>query len=341
MVGTVDHSFPGSYVLYLGEVLKRWRVPLDELMAGTGVRPDALADPKVRLSVAQIITVLERARTLSGEPALGYLFGRALPVSAHGCLGMVAQSASTMREAIELAIQFWPIVTSTLSLRFRIVGAEASILVEEHADFGSARDIVLLSLLTAISQVGNSMAGIELRHTGYADVAMTAPAYASRPPIAGSQVRFDQPVTRLVFDASRLMVPYTLCDPVALRFATEECARTLDTLDGTPRTVLRVRGLLNRARSQVPSVAEVAATLGTSARTLKRQLAGEGTSFSTLVEEELRERAFLLLRSNSLSTKDVAASLGYSNVSNFTRAFVRWTGRTPTEQRHAGAAERR
>jgi AraC-like DNA-binding protein len=330
-----EYTFPSAYILYLGEAVKRWHVTVPDLLEGTGLAAQDLDDPKLRVSLPQFVAVLERARKLSGEPAIGYHFGYALQVSAHGSLGTCVRSAPNVREAIELAIQFWPLVTNAQSLRLRVENGEASIIVEEHADFGSARDIVLLSLLVALSRVGNGITGTDMRHTGYADIALPPPEYASRPPILGSRVRFGQPVSRLVFTTSCLTASPMAGDPIALRFASEECARTMDTLDGTRRTSARVQALLGRGRGGVPSVSEVAAALGTSPRTLKRQLAGEGTSFSTLVETELRERALLLLRSNSLSTKDVAATLGYSNVSNFTRAFVRWTGKTPTEQRLA------
>ena len=47
-----------------------------------------------------------------------------------------------------------PIVTTALGLRLRIEGREASLVVEEHGDFGSARDIVLLSVLIGIWRAG-------------------------------------------------------------------------------------------------------------------------------------------------------------------------------------------
>jgi AraC-like DNA-binding protein len=75
-----------------------------------------------------------------------------------------------------------------------------------------------------------------------------------------------------------------------------------------------------------------------SARTLKRQLAAHGVSFSTLRDNELRDRAMLLLRSPDLSLAEIAVRLGYSNVTNFERAFHRWTARTPAECRRANRA---
>jgi AraC-like DNA-binding protein len=45
----------------------------------------------------------------------------------------------------------------------------------------------------------------------------------------------------------------------------------------------------------------------------------------TLALEQARE----LLRQHTLSVEQVAERLGYSDVSNFGRAFRRWTGLTP------------
>jgi AraC-like DNA-binding protein len=329
------HTFPSFLALYLVELVKRWGVTAEDLLEGTRVEPGGLVDPRARASTDEVVQLLERARALTGEPALGFHFGTQLRVSALGNLGMAILSASTIREAIDLGIEFMPIVTTAFGLRLRVEGREASIVVEENADFGTARDILLLAILTAVWRIGTKMTGRCM--TGFADLALPEPAYFARLGRIGGHIRFNQPVTRLVFDASYLALPYKMHDPIALQFARQECAETLDSLEGTHPTVARVRGLLNAKRGALPSVVQVAAVLHMSPRTLKRLLAGEGTSFSLLVQEERRERAMLLLRSRSLSIKDIARSVGYSNVMNFTRAFHRWTGKTPGEHRQSYA----
>jgi AraC-like DNA-binding protein len=327
------HSFPGSLGLYLVELAKRWSVTAKDLLQGSEVQPEALSDLRSRISCRQAVELLERARVLTGEPALGIHLGTQLRVSALGSLGMAVLSASSIREAIELAIEFMPIVSTALGLRLRVEGREASVVIEEHADFGSARDIVLLAVLTSIWRIGNRMTGVSM--SGYVDLAMDAPEYFRGLGQIGAHIRFNQPVTRLVFDASYLALPYKMHDPIALQFARQECAETLDSLEGAQRTVARVRALLNAKRGHLPSVVQAAAMLHLSPRTLKRLLASEGTSFTLLIQEERRERSMLLLRSRTLSIKDVARSVGYSNVMNFTRAFHRWTGTTPGEHRQS------
>ena len=329
------HTFPGSFGLYLGEVVKRWDVSIKDLLAGSNIEPEDLADPRSRFSTAQVTWVLERARQLTGEPALGFHLGTQLRVSALGHLGTAVLSASTVREAVDLTVEYLPLVTTSLGLRLRVEGREASIVIEEHADFGSARDIVLLTMLTSLWRIATRMSGQCM--TGYVDIALPEPPYFAQLGRIGGHIRFNQPVTRLVFDAALLTVPYRMHDPVALQFARQACADALDALEGTQRTAARVRALLNTKRASLPSVIQVATALHMSPRTLKRVLAGEGTSFSLLVQDERRERAMLLLRSRSLSIKDVARSVGYSNVMNFRRAFHRWTGQTPGEHRQAFA----
>ena len=70
-----------------------------------------------------------------------------------------------------------------------------------------------------------------------------------------------------------------------------------------------------------------------SPRTLKRRLAEQGTTYSEIIDDARRQRALLLLGDRRLTLDAIAAQLGYSDTANFTRAFKRWTGKTPGEAR--------
>ena len=334
-----EHSLPAAHALYVVELVKRWNIASEVLLADSGLTEDDLRDPRRRLEMPVVVQMLERARALTGEAALGLYLGLQMHVSAYGYLGFAALSAPTMRDALELAARFVPIVTTGLGLRLRIEGREASLLVEEHADFGSARDIVLLAFLVGLWRTGETMTGREL--AGYIDLAVPRIGTAERPAQLGPRVRCRQPATRLLFEASMLNLPYRLADPVALQLAREKCERILGSLGLDGRVAARVSALFSNGKGGVHSLERVAAALHVSPRTLKRQLAAEGVSFSMLVERERRERAMILLGSAQLSIKEVAERLGYSNVANFTRAFHRWTGTTPGEHRSTGGAAAR
>jgi AraC-like DNA-binding protein len=70
-----------------------------------------------------------------------------------------------------------------------------------------------------------------------------------------------------------------------------------------------------------------------STRTLQRRLQEEGSGFVEILNETRRELALQYIQDDSLPLKEVSYLLGYSDVSNFSRAFKRWTGKAPSGAR--------
>jgi AraC-like DNA-binding protein len=78
---------------------------------------------------------------------------------------------------------------------------------------------------------------------------------------------------------------------------------------------------------------DVARRLGISQRTLARRLNAEGQSFSTLQDRLKLDLAKRYLADEELSISHIAWLLGYQEASAFSKAFKRWTGKTPREER--------
>ncbi|MDR3422269.1 MAG: helix-turn-helix transcriptional regulator [Xanthobacteraceae bacterium] len=80
-------------------------------------------------------------------------------------------------------------------------------------------------------------------------------------------------------------------------------------------------------------VSKIASLLGVSQRTFARRLLSEGLTFSNVLENLRSELAERYLSEEGLSISQIAWLLGYQEVSTFTHAFRRWTGKTPREAR--------
>ncbi len=76
----------------------------------------------------------------------------------------------------------------------------------------------------------------------------------------------------------------------------------------------------------------VAAKLGTSARKLQYELKTLNHSYKSLHEEVRRELALIYLEKQGLSISETCFRLGFKDTSNFTRAFRRWYGQSPTKR---------
>jgi AraC-like DNA-binding protein len=204
------------------------------------------------------------------------------------------------------------------------------------ADMGAARDVALMSLVVGLKQIAKALTGRDLR--GTADISMPEPPYFKRFTHLVPKVRWDQPVTQLVFDSALLDLPLVVPDRVALLLAREQCEKELRALGFDGALVERARRLLPKPDG-FRSLAELAEALRTSPRTLERRLAARGFNYSKLLDQERCEKALLLLRSPEITIEEITERLGYSTVPNFVRAFRRWTGKTPAAYRRGKKAE--
>ena len=82
----------------------------------------------------------------------------------------------------------------------------------------------------------------------------------------------------------------------------------------------------------------IAQALGMSERTLERRLAQEGTSFMEILQQLKSEMAVRYIEDPGVPISRVAWLLGFEEVSSFSHAFKRWTGKSPRQMRNADAA---
>jgi len=76
-------------------------------------------------------------------------------------------------------------------------------------------------------------------------------------------------------------------------------------------------------------VGPVAKALGCSRQTLYRRLKAEGLTFALVLDGLRHREALKLVRDTSLPVKEIAWRLGFSDPAAFSRAFKRWTGKSP------------
>lgn len=120
------------------------------------------------------------------------------------------------------------------------------------------------------------------------------------------------------------------------------CERLLDSLPHETALARSVCDACLGSRGIFPSARDMAARLGLSLRTLHRRLTEEGQHYQGIVDEVRSALAIELLRNTTLSVEEVASRVGFTDRSNFRKAFRRWTGQSPARfrapQGHARAA---
>ena len=148
---------------------------------------------------------------------------------------------------------------------------------------------------------------------------------------------FDAPVqlcsrhTAIHFSRDDLEAPLPGSIPEVAKATDRISEQYIETLD-TSKAATKVRQLLiDFLPSGDAHQGRIARALHCSASTLQRQLQSEGSSYRAILEDTRRSLAKEYLRDGKNSHAQIAYLLGFSDQSNFSRAFKRWTGVAPRE----------
>ena len=338
-------TIPIRYAALVLQAVDAHGVSADRLLAAAALPPDIVADVNGRISVIHMAGLIEAAIELTGQPGIGYEIGLSSSVTSHGIMGFGMMTSSSVREAIELGIEFLQLRVPVLSAHLQVDGDVAAVSVVETVPLGDLRQVLFDTFLVKLARIGSTLTDHWLALDDV-ELWFDYPEPDYYPPLERRlpHMCFDMGSNEVRFDASVLDRRPEMADPVNARLIEEQCRRELEALGLTGDVVGQVRSALGTADDRYPTLGEVAALLHTSSRTLKRRLHEHGTSYHELLGAARRADAIRLLTSTTLPVEQIAHRLGYADSGSFRRAFHSWTGTSPSrcrqEHRSAGAGPR-
>lgn len=189
---------------------------------------------------------------------------------------------------------------------------------------------VLLGIWRSLSHTQLRPARLELR-----DIAepRDAAVKARIRDFFGCPVIFNSSRCRISLPLALATAPLPTGNASLVAEADQVIQRYLDELDQQHVLHEIVHKVINKLSSGHFDRVSVARELGISASTLQRRLAAEGVSFTQLLNDTRRNLAGVYVRESQRPIKDIAYSLGFADLSNFTRAFRGWFGMTPRDFR--------
>lgn len=314
------------------EVLHDLGVDPAEVLASAGVDPSLFEDSENLIGFATMGRLFRLCVARTGCQHFGLLLTREAALSSLGLVGFLAQHAPTvgaaLRDLVEHlrlhdrgAVPILSVQGDVASLAYVIYqpGVEAA---EQICDGAMA---VGFNIMRGLRGPGWRPSEVHLSHRRPSDPGPFLRFFQA-------PVRFDADQSALVFPASDLERPRPAADPALYRLLQQQVE--LIERQSRDEFVSHVRELLQaRLADGKDSLQGVAALLSMHRRTLNRRLEACGTSFRILRQQARFDRAQWLLENTDLPLSQVAAILGYSDVSAFTRAFRRWSGTTPGQWR--------
>jgi AraC-like DNA-binding protein len=145
--------------------------------------------------------------------------------------------------------------------------------------------------------------------------------------------RFGQQHNELVFARSALDLPVRGAEPGLAEILGSYSAQLAAQAPALDALLQRVRSTLVRELNiGAPALAHLARKLGSSERTLRRQLQARGTHYKQLLDEVRHDLACRQLTLGA-PLSEIAQQLGFHGSRALHKAFIRWTGLTPSQYR--------
>lgn len=326
----------GSYTLLLGRALEARGISSDEVFSRAGVEPSSWHDPLQRVPVAVVRRIYEIVFELTGDPCFGLEVSKHFRLPMLHALGHSLLASRSLREFCTRLSRSLRLVSQGAQMKLVEADDAARLLVSDIAAVvpAESEDVICGFLVRTMKELTDGRfqpSRVELRRSQPAGGEKRHEAFY------GCPVAFDRRDVSIIFDTALLDVPLAL--------GNEELAQLNDRVVQTYLARFDRADFENRVRSLViealPSgrvtKTAVARRLGVSARTLQARLGERGTSFAELVNTTRRTLACGYLDDPSTSIGEVAYLVGFSDTSNFTRAFRRWTGVSPSSHRARSA----
>jgi AraC-like DNA-binding protein len=331
------------------QFVAREGLPLDvlALMSEFGIDPAYIARPDVYVPLNPVSHLLERAAVLSGRPCFGLEYASHYPIGASGSLGYLLTHAPSMQDALENLVRY--IHAFTHPMHIALEEAEGGVSYIEWMfpmEFTAAMPQYVSFALGAVIERLRHVVGAGWVPLRVDLIHRELPCRELYTTIFGPRVRFDAAHNRMWIDQTSLAARHHGPDERLYRTArlagdSELTKLKVERPDQPPDIKSRLRGHLDKIMTDGPhDLDSAAAALSLDARKLQYMLEQAGTSFSEELSETRRLRAVHLLTATDQSMSEIAAALGFAEMSSFTRVSRElWFGMAPSKYRQRVRAD--
>ncbi len=323
-----------AYAFAIASALQQRGIDPAPVFKKCGIAPPTTTDPMLRLSNREVSCLFRESVIASDDPTFGLSVGETMHPGNLHAIGYALMSSTTLRDFAQRLCNY-----------YRIVSQSANFHIEETPEAFLLATVVTGEDICWETQDAFSALMVRFVRFIYRPDFKPIRIELMRPHPGGHlQNYIDYFQCDLSFNSPKIVMaiaPDIVDTP--LPGASKELAQLHDNTTMQYLKRLERQDIINRVRTiiveELASGAitkqQVADKLCMSPRSLQMKLASKNQSFQEILDSTRQSLALGYMEQSALSITEAAYLLGFSDVSNFTRAFKRWTGKSPREFRHS------
>jgi AraC-like DNA-binding protein len=311
-------------------------VSAGDLAAASGIGPAALADQDARLPLERYVALMRAGKALSGDPALALHYGGSVDMAEFSVVGLLFQACESIAESLAQINRYGKLIVEVEldgGERFEFLRRSGQLwLVDRRrdpVDFPEMTEATFARFISMTRPFSPTPVVLEVH------VTHPAPEHSAEyERVLGAPTRFGRDWNAMRLDEAALTRRIQVQPRYAFGILSEHADRLLAKLQAAETVRGRVQSLLMPAlHTGETSIETVAQEMGVSRQTLYRRLKAEGVTFEQVLDDLRHQLALHYLQGEKVSVHETAYLVGFSDPAAFSRAFKRWTGRSPADLR--------
>lgn len=288
------------------------------------------------ISLHQELKFYDRLTTFFPDPFLALTLSPIYPAQIYGAMGYAMMSVKDLREFFDFVHEFSSLTLTLLNVLVIKEQDTATLILsldninisKKLRDFFSDRDTAsAFNVLSTILGDPRPARKITLVHDGHGHRERYFDFF-------GCDIVFNAPSNNIILQHNILDRPAPYRDSRAFGVCVEECRKQLALIENQDDIVGQVYQYILQLPGYLHHIDTIASRLNMTERTLRRRLNEKNTTYQALQQSARFEMAKDYLLNTQLRLSEVAELAGYSEPTNFTRAFKQWTdGISPKEYR--------
>ncbi|UPT62156.1 MAG: AraC family transcriptional regulator [Hyphomonadaceae bacterium JAD_PAG50586_4] len=306
------------------------------LLARAEIDAVDIADRDSRIAYARYRALMRAAKDMTNDPAIALHFGEAIDVAQFSIIGLIGQASNTMMEAFDQLSRYVRLIINIDTDgpdRFVMRREESGLWMYDMRsrpnDFPELGESAFAHIVTGPRQVGVPE---WVREAHFTHAAPTYVAEYER--VFGAPVHFSSDRNAMRLEERIVEHRLGVLPRYVFGVLTEHADALMKELEASETIRGRVeRLIMPMLHTGEIGVDTISAQLGVSRQTLYRNLKSEDVTFEQVLDDLRHRLALEYLRGRKASVTDTAYLVGFSDPAAFSRAFKRWTGKSPRDAR--------
>jgi len=331
----VEATTLSSVASLIEKALRTYDCDPAPLFAGADIDLDHIADPNIRFPTKKIQHLWQLAVDASGDPCFGLTAAQQFQPAAMLGLGFAWLVSDTLRDALGRLARFSRLINPVVDIYVEDSNTTINLVVMGPEKWPNYVHAATDTGMAVFLQMCRITAGDNINPVAVTLQRPEPPCLDRFYRLFAAPIEFNAQANKLCFDQTMAEVPLKTANPELARINDQSVMEYLARFDRASVT-MRVRTMIiERLPDGAPNQGIVADALHLSLRSLQRKLKDEETTYKTLLEDTRRDLAIQYIKGSQRSVGEITYLLGFSEPSNFNRAFRRWTGKTPSEFRES------